>query len=133
VTEVLELTATFVRLSDGGGAGPLHPTPSFWRGGAAADDCDRVLGAFAFRTPQDLHAEMQEMHPEVDEVLVLLSGAVDVLIESASEERCVALGPGQAAIVPRGVWHRLVVRQPGTLLFLNNRRGIRSRPRRGDR
>ena len=134
MAEALELTATFVRLSDGGSAEPLRPTPSFWRGEGADAECDRVLGAFAFRSSDDLHAETQEMHPEVDEVLVLVSGAVDVELEEASGTRCVALEAGRAAIVPRGVWHRLVVRRPGTLLFVNNRKGIRTRARarRGD-
>jgi oxalate decarboxylase/phosphoglucose isomerase-like protein (cupin superfamily) len=69
-------------------------------------------------------------------VLLLISGAIDVLLEEAEAECTIALEAGQAAIVPRGVWHRLVMRSPGRLLFINNRRGIRSRPlgaKRGDR
>ena len=30
-------------------------------------------------------------------------------------------------VVPRGVWHRLVMRRPGRLLFINSRSGMQSR------
>jgi mannose-6-phosphate isomerase-like protein (cupin superfamily) len=70
---------------------------------------------------------MQEMHPEADEVLFLVSGAVDVVLQNADAERTIALEAGQAAIVPRGVWHRLVMRHPGRLLFINSRTGMQSR------
>jgi mannose-6-phosphate isomerase-like protein (cupin superfamily) len=122
-----DLSTTFVHLADGGGAEPLKPTPAFWRG-SGASRCDRVVGAFDFRSSQDLHASMQEMHPEVDEVLFLASGAIDVIVEEAGGERTIPLEAGQAAIVARGAWHRLVMRNPGRLVFVNNRRGIQSRP-----
>lgn len=127
----LELSKEFVHLADGGGAEWVELTPSFWRGGAAGARYDRVLGAFEFRSARDLHSEMQEMHPEGDEVLFLASGALDVLLDEAGAERSVALEAGQAAIVPRGVWHRLVMRRPGTLVFVNSRTGMQSRARGG--
>lgn len=68
------------------------------------------------------------MHPEADELLVVVSGAIDVLLEEDGAERVVPLTAGRAAIVPRGVWHRLVVCEPGRLLFVNSRTGMRSRP-----
>ena len=102
-------------------------TGSFWSGSDSAQ-YDRVVGAFDFRSARHLHASTQEMHPEADEVLLLISGAIDVVLEEADGERTIALEAGHAAIVPRGVWHRLVVRSPGRLLFINNRKGIRSRP-----
>ena len=61
---------------------------------------------------------MQEMHPESDELLFLVSGGLDVILQEDGAEQTVALDAGQAAIVPRGVWHRLVMREPGKLLFI---------------
>jgi mannose-6-phosphate isomerase-like protein (cupin superfamily) len=69
----------------------------------------------------------RRLHPEADELLFLVSGAVDVILQEGDAERTVALGAGQAAIVPRGVWHRLVMREPGKLLFINSRTGMESR------
>jgi mannose-6-phosphate isomerase-like protein (cupin superfamily) len=121
-----DLSSVFVHLRDGGDAESLRVTPSFWRGSGAKRH-DRLVGVFDFRSPNDLHSSMQEMHPAADEVLYLVSGAIDVLLEEDEGERTIALESGQAAIVPRGVWHRLVMRQPGRLLFINSRTGMQAR------
>ena len=59
-----------------------------------------------------------EMHPDGDEVLYLIAGGVDVHLEMASGEEIVSLGPGDACIVPRGVWHRVELREPSELIHL---------------
>ena len=58
-----------------------------------------------------------EMHLDGDELLYLVDGAVELILDEASGERCVPLRPGQAAVVPRGVWHRVVVQKPCCLLY----------------
>jgi mannose-6-phosphate isomerase-like protein (cupin superfamily) len=120
------LTKTFVHLRDGGGAETIKLTPAFWRGGG--DKLDRVMGLFAFKSSRDLHPSMEEMHPEGDEILLLVSGAMDVIVKEDGKEKSTALEAGQFAIVPRGAWHRLVMRKPGQLLFINSRKGMQSRP-----
>jgi mannose-6-phosphate isomerase-like protein (cupin superfamily) len=116
----------FVHLRDGGGAETMDAGPPFYRW-SGAPRFDRWLGVFAFESDEDVHASMQEMHPEADEILYVVEGALDVLLEEDGLERRMPLDAGCAAIVPRGVWHRLVVREPGRLLFVNSRRGMRSR------
>ena len=59
-----------------------------------------------------------ERHPDGDELLYLLSGRVDVVLEEPNGERRVELEPGMALIVPKGVWHRVLVRQPIQLLHV---------------
>ncbi|HMO76653.1 MAG TPA: cupin domain-containing protein [Sphingopyxis sp.] len=59
-----------------------------------------------------------EMHPDGDEVLTLLSGQFDIVLDEQGVERVIALTPGKSAIVPQGVWHRMVINEPGELLFL---------------
>jgi mannose-6-phosphate isomerase-like protein (cupin superfamily) len=59
-----------------------------------------------------------EMHPDGDEVLFLWSGAMDVVLELGGEEVVRPLAPREAFVVPRGVWHRTVVREPSDLLHL---------------
>jgi len=127
MSQAIDVARTLIHLDGAGGAQPIESSRSFWRGGAAAQRYERVLGAFDFRSGEDLHSSMQEMHPEVDEVLLVLSGALDVLVEERGHERKIPLEASQAAIVPRGVWHRLVMRRPGRLLFINNRKGIQTR------
>ena len=122
-----DLSSTFVHLADGGSAEAVDVTRSLWRGSAGGRRCDRLVGTFDFASARDLHSSMQEMHPEADEVLFLVSGAIDLVLDDGDEERTIPLGPGQAAIVPRGVWHRLVMRNPGRLLFINSRTGMQTR------
>lgn len=125
MAQSFDLSTTFVHLRNGGAAEPVKVGPSFWSGDAAA--FDRVVGAFDFTSSRDLHATMQEMHPLADELLILAAGAIDVKLDEDGEERTIALEAGEAAIVPRGVWHRLVMRRPGRLLFINSRTDMQSR------
>ena len=127
-----DLSRTFIHLRDGGDAREIPLTRSFWR--ATSDAAyDRVVGVVEFRSDSDLHADSQEVHPEADEVLVVLDGAVDLLLDEGEAERCVPLESGEAAIVGRGVWHRLLMRAPGRLLFINSRVGMRSQLARAPR
>ncbi len=121
-----DLTMTFVHLACGGEAEPVRVTRSFM-GSRAAEKYERLVGAFKFRSSADLHSALQELHPAADEVLFLASGALDVVVDEPGGERTIALEAGQAAIVPRGVWHRLVMRGPGKLVFINSRAGMQSR------
>src|SRR4029453_14272112 len=124
--QTIDLSKTFIHVSDGGDAETVRVTPTFWR--SSGNRYDRLVGVFDFSSAKDLHSSMQEMHPEADEVLFVVAGAIDVVLEEGEVERSVALESGQAAIVPRGVWHRLFMRQPGRLLFINSRKGMQGRP-----
>ena len=125
--QLLDLSRTFVHLTNHGDAKPVELTPSFWRESSSSQLYDRLVGTFDFRSSDDLHSSMEEMHPGGDELLFLVSGEIEVVIQDGDSERVLPLAAGQAAIVPRGVWHRLVMRQPGKLLFINSRTGMKSR------
>ncbi len=59
-----------------------------------------------------------EMHPDGDELLYLISGAVTVALELPDGDRLVDLGAGDAIVVPKGVWHKITMRRPGQLLHV---------------
>jgi mannose-6-phosphate isomerase-like protein (cupin superfamily) len=69
-----------------------------------------------------------ERHPAGEEVVVLLSGRVDLVQEIDGAERVVPLEPGQAAVNPAGVWHRAIVHEPGSALFITPGEGTEGRP-----
>ncbi len=69
-----------------------------------------------------------EMHPDGDELLFLLSGRADVVLEDGREPRTIALGPGEAVVIPRGVWHRVLLREPSQLLHVTPGPGGEHRP-----
>jgi mannose-6-phosphate isomerase-like protein (cupin superfamily) len=126
MTQPVDLASMFVHLSNRGEADLIRLSPSFWRG-SSGKRYDWVVGTFAFRSSRDLHSTLQEVHPAADELLYVISGAIDAVIEEDGTERAVALDAGEATIVPRGAWHRLVMRRPGKLLFINSRTGMQSR------
>ena len=69
-----------------------------------------------------------ERHPAGDEILVLLSGEMEVVLDTASGEQRARLAPGQTFIVPKGVWHRGIVSRPGELMFITPGAGTEHRP-----
>ena len=60
-----------------------------------------------------------EMHPDGDEVLITVSGVIDVDLELDSGTRNVRVGPGQALVVPKGVWHLIRLVETGQVVNIN--------------
>ena len=69
-----------------------------------------------------------EMHPDGDELLLLLSGHITVVLEDQEPPRRIALTPGQALVVPRGVWHRVLLGEPSQILHITPGPGGEHRP-----
>ena len=126
-SDPFSLTDVFVRLRSGGGMDLEPLTPSFWSG--EHEPGDRVVAVFEFTSSDDLHSEMLEVHPDGDELIVVLAGAIDLISETDGDEVVVNLDAGQAAVVRRATWHRLSMRNPGRLLSINIRSGMESRSR----
>ena len=74
------------------------------------------------------------MHPDGDELLYLVSGRIDVILEDGGDvetvgvQRVEALQAGDAILVPRGVWHRVDVREPSHLVHVTPGPGGGHRP-----
>lgn len=69
-----------------------------------------------------------EMHPDGDELLFLLSGRVDVVLEDGGKHQTIPVGPGEAVVVPRAVWHRVVLRESSHVLHITPGPGGEHRP-----
>jgi mannose-6-phosphate isomerase-like protein (cupin superfamily) len=75
-----------------------------------------------------------ELHPDGDELLYLISGRVEVVIEDGGtadhvgHEDTATLVPGQAIVVPRGAWHRVNVIEPSRLVHITPGPGDGHRP-----
>ena len=128
----IDLAQTFARLTSDGNIHAIPVTTAFWRGTGAAASGDRFVGIVDFSSSEDLHSSSQEVHPDGDELVVVLAGAIDVMIDDGTSESTIALDVGHAAVVRRGMWHRLVMRQPGRLLFINIRTSMQSRAHRAE-
>lgn len=70
-----------------------------------------------------------EMHPDGDELHYIVSGELDLLLEHDDRDpEVVGLRAGESANVPKGVWHRFVVREPAVGIAITFGRGTQHRP-----
>ena len=123
----LDLCKTYMDLADGGAARPIAVTERFWPELMSGER--RIEGRLmaAFHVGED--APHWEMHPHGEELVILQSGSVDFVLEAPEGERIVELRPAaRCCLVPRGLWHRFVVREPGELLFITHGEGTQHRP-----
>ncbi len=115
-----DLGSTFVHLEDGPQALAVKVTSDLWERVEASPRLSdgRLVGLNRTRRPNDLHPSEWERHPAGDELVYLLSGRADLVLDEPRGERRVELRKGSGFIVPSGVWHRLVRRGPCDLLFV---------------
>jgi mannose-6-phosphate isomerase-like protein (cupin superfamily) len=127
VRPAFDLATTYVQLDDGPRASAVEVDDEFWQTIDRRSELQggRLVGRF--HNAQDW--DIWEMHPAGDEVVCLLSGAIDVVLDDPDGERVVALEAGRTCIVPRGVWHRAIVREPGDTLHITRGEGTQHRPR----
>ncbi len=64
-----------------------------------------------------------EMHPDGDEFLHVVTGAMELISDDGDadvvgNETVVVLRSGEACVVPRGVWHRVVATEPSLLIHV---------------
>lgn len=84
-----------------------------------------TLSAFRVADNEQLHPGLWEIHPAGDEVLLMCSGAVDVVMRHGDLDALSVIGAGRGLVVPAGVPHRLSLREPGLLIALTRRPGTR--------
>ncbi len=92
---------------------------------AGQGDGGRLVCAF----PQAASWTSWERHPAGAELVLLVSGRVDLIQDVDGEHRRVELRPGMAVVNPAGVWHTADVHEPGEALFITPGRGTEHKPR----
>ncbi|MFJ9693917.1 cupin domain-containing protein [Kitasatospora sp. NPDC101183] len=98
-------------------------------GASGAGQAAWQVATFHVETDADVHADHWEMHPQAEEAVCCLSGAVRFYLRAedpaSSGEEMVRLTPGTAVVVPRGRWHRLELDAPSDLMSITLREGTR--------
>lgn len=119
-------TETFIHLGPDGTSVPLPVNATFWE--------DLNAGRFAHLGPGRLVStyeftadwESWEMHPAGEEVVVLLSGAMDMIVGNQPVHLTT---PGQFLLIPREVWHTANVAERAVALFITAGDGTEHRSR----
>lgn len=105
-------SSTFVQLKPGGSVTTMKVDKAFW-----ASLRDRPIeGHLAGLVPMYRNFSW-ERHPDGDELLCVVSGAIAVVLEHDGAQEVAEVIAERAFVVPRGVWHRVLVREPGKLMF----------------
>jgi len=131
MTEPFDLSRTFIHLGLGATATPLPDfewSSSYLEGYERRFRSDGIEGRLVVVSPQVDTWDSWERHPSGEEVVVLLTGRVDLVQELDGEEVTTPLRAGEAIINPTGVWHRTVVHEPGSALFITPGLGTEHRP-----
>lgn len=122
------LSSTYVRLRNDATAEPLPVDENFWQKLTSG-----ALGTFHNEYLVTLHSfdadwSSWEMHPNGDEIVCLLDGAVTFVLEQEGAQRSVELTEsGAYVIVPQGSWHTARVSRPSRMLFITAGEGTRHR------
>ncbi len=115
---------TYLHLSDDGSGKPLEVGDDFWTKTIA------TLGAGWLVTGAHFEGawEHWEMHPKGEELIFLVSGRVELIVEDEEGEHAIRMEPGQLYLVRRGVWHRAVATAAADTLFVTSGEGTQHRP-----
>lgn len=123
--EAFQLDREFVLLENDGKLTGLPVDDNFWREapGRSCLQSRRLMGIVQI----DRGASHWEIHPGGDELLHLLSGTMEVVIESPGKNRSITLVPLSSCIVPGGSWHQTMALEPCRLLFITPGKDTRHR------
>ena len=119
--------ATYVHLGANGLASKLPGGPAFWslpEEQMAALNSGWLISEYEFTSDWP----NWEMHPNGDEFVYLLSGAMELLLEESEGERVLSLVGSGAVVVPRGVWHTANISTPSRVLHVTLGGGTQTRP-----
>ena len=123
-----QILDTYAHVREGGGIAEVPVSESFWQqlaeGGFPELDRGRLISAFTFSEPWS----SWERHPNGEELVMLLSGAATLVLETGGDERCVRLGaPGEYVLVSANTWHTARTEVPTTMLFVTPGAGTEHR------
>jgi quercetin dioxygenase-like cupin family protein len=131
-TEAIDLTTTPIHLGLGSRALPMAGfawDPDVLQAYVTATAEDGVEGRMVMVFEGGGVGNAWERHPAGDEVVICLSGRLTVIRNVDGEEDPVELGPGEAMINPRGVWHVVDVDGPARFMTITPGVGTEHRPR----
>lgn len=104
MTRVIRNTDHYVELTDDYTANVIEGGAAFWSRAPEEIEANHPhLMIAQFEYTQDWRT--QEMHPHCDEIVTLLAGEVELVLNPDRDEERVSLKAGETVIIPKGTWH----------------------------
>jgi mannose-6-phosphate isomerase-like protein (cupin superfamily) len=126
--ECFDLFGTYVHLRDDGVATRVEVPPTFWQDVVTGNRPELGEGRLVATFRYEGDWKTAEMHPAGDEIVYVLSGAIDLVLQEPGGDRTVNLSSGRGYVVPAGTWHTARVRTPGEVLHITPGADTRHRP-----
>ena len=131
-TDAVDLTATPIHLGRGSRAQQVAGfawDPDVLAAYSAAVAEDGGDGRMVMVFDGEGKGNAWERHPAGDEVVICVSGRMTVIRDAGDGEDPVELGPGEAMVNPRGVWHVVDVDGSARFMTITPGVGTEHRPR----
>ena len=112
-----DFTQNYALLGKSGEINLLEGGDAFWN--LPAEKFDEI-GQNWLITEFEFEEDWQtwEMHPHGEEIVYLLSGAMDLTLEKDGGKETIKLCPKGLVIIPRGTWHTAKVFEPSKMLVI---------------
>jgi len=127
-TKAFELESTFIVIEPNLSAIPVDVTPTIFQDLNERFDNFRgrwLVSCFTFNKDWTTW----EIHPSGDEIVYLLSGEVEFILEQAGARNSLRLSKaGSYVIVPKGTWHTAKTNVSTAMLFVTSGEGTHNRP-----
>lgn len=124
--EPMNIANACVFLDGGTGARSVTVDADFWPAlmSGRLGPVQRMVSSFSY----DKDWGSWERHPAGEELVMLLDGDVELVLEIEGGEKRVALTrPGSYVLVPTNTWHTAKVRAPSRMLFITPGEGTENR------
>mgnify|MGYP003108768873 FL=1 len=113
------IATTYARLKPDASAEAIPVSDSFWQDlstgkfGSFENEFLVTTQSFAQNWP------VWEMHPKGEEIIILMAGNLDLILEKKTGNKIVHLQQqGDWLMVPKGQWHTARVNAPSTVIFI---------------
>ena len=110
-----DLETTYLSLNGQGGVTQHAGGEQFWR---TIDSNADLLSTLVTVSPTDRDWPHWEMHPEGDEILVMLEGTQTLVLDLDGAVSEQVMTAGTTFVVPAGVWHRAKMSEPTRMLAI---------------
>ncbi len=123
-----DMKSAYARLRPDGSAQSLPVDVTFWQDLTAGKFGDFHNEYLVTTQSFTLNWPLWEMHPKGDEIVVLIAGSVDFILEKKGGNKILPLRePGSWVLVPKGHWPTARVHALSLLLFITAGEGTQHR------